>query len=81
MFNASIVNVYVVFLWSFVYPDDTINLLRWQTSRRVLWQTVKTQMRMPHYVPFYEGVHCLLGQKTISKKEILDFLEIIICDP
>ena len=35
---------------------------------------------MPHNRAFHQGLHCLLGQKRSSEREIQFLLEIITCD-
>ena len=36
---------------------------------------------MPHNATFHHSLHCLLGRKGSSEKEIQLYLEIIACDP
>ena len=36
---------------------------------------------MLHYAAFQRGLHCLLGLKRSSEKEIQYYLEVLTCDP
>ena len=58
-----------------------------ETNKRVLWQTVKTQINaadpdeMQHDAAFHQDLHCLLRLKQPSGTEVHHNLENATCDP
>ena len=50
-----------------------------ETPKRVLWQTMKTQMKCSNNAAFHQGLHCLL--RLNKGTEICHNLENSTCDP
>ena len=59
-----------------VILDLRVNPLKTRNPKRVLWQTVKTQMKyhiIMHYVAFHQSLHCLLRQIDLQRKKYNNF--------
>ena len=60
---------------------DTIICCIWALPKCVLWQTVKTQIKILHNVAFHQGLHCLLWHKQSTEKEKQFYCRLSLVNP
>ena len=67
-----------------IYGSYSLTLYTLGNPKRILCQTVKTQMKChitAKCAAFHQCLHCLIRQKQSSEKEVQFYLEIITSDP